>query len=137
MTTYNAMSVPGYLGFLNDIAALKRKHNNRISVDTSYMANPQALTIDILTEDYLPVIYAQMRYIQRLQEQGLFNDWESLKIVRLHDYFVSRLSNPKKDLDMFRRDFAVFVDEHDRRRGTNFLETFPSMKGFYQLCKTS
>jgi hypothetical protein len=40
-------------------------------------------------------------------------------------------------LDMFRRDFKVFVDEHDRRRGTNFLETFPKMKDFYTLCEKS
>jgi organic radical activating enzyme len=137
MSTYNAMSATSFMLFLKDIVALKRKHNNRVSIDTVYMANPQCLGIDILTNDFLRLIYTQMRYIQVLEQQKLFTDWESHKITRLHEYLVSRLENPKQDLAMFRRDFAVFVDEHDRRRGTNFLKTFPQMKEFYQLCKTS
>jgi organic radical activating enzyme len=137
MSTYNAMSATSFMLFLKDIVALKRKHNNRVSIDTVYMANPQCLGIDILTDDFLRLIHTQMRYIQVLEQQKLFTDWESHKITRLHEYFVSRLENPKQDLAMFRRDFAVFVDEHDRRRGTNFLKTFPQMKEFYQLCKTS
>ena len=35
-----------------------------------------------------------------------------------------------------RKDFAIFVDEHDRRRGTNFIKTFPEMEEFYRLCKS-
>jgi hypothetical protein len=27
------------------------------------------------------------------------------------------------------------VDEHDKRRGTNFLETFPELESFYNKCK--
>jgi hypothetical protein len=34
-----------------------------------------------------------------------------------------------------RKDFIAFVDEHDKRRGTNFLETFPEMKNFYSNVK--
>jgi hypothetical protein len=137
MSTYNAMSVVNFLPFLKDMVVLKRKYKQRLEIDTIYMANPQCMSIDILTEDYLPLIKTQMQYVQYLEKYGLFTDWESYKIVRVHDYFVSRLAKPKKDLAMFRRDFVVFVDEHDRRRGTNFLAAFPQMKEFYQLCKTS
>ena len=35
-----------------------------------------------------------------------------------------------------RRDFKIFVDEHDRRRGTNFLETFPELTEFYNHCSS-
>jgi hypothetical protein len=35
------------------------------------------------------------------------------------------------------KDFVTFVDEHDRRRGTNFVQTFPEMEDFYWECKTS
>jgi len=30
-----------------------------------------------------------------------------------------------------RSDFIIFVDEHDRRRGTNFLKTFPEIEQAY------
>ena len=34
-----------------------------------------------------------------------------------------------------REDFVKFVDEHDKRRGTNFLETFPELTNFYNKYK--
>ena len=34
-----------------------------------------------------------------------------------------------------RKDFIKFVDEHDKRRGTNFLKTFPEMEEFYYKIK--
>ena len=34
-----------------------------------------------------------------------------------------------------RKDFVLFIDEYDKRRGKNFLETFPEMEDFYDLCK--
>jgi hypothetical protein len=33
------------------------------------------------------------------------------------------------------RDFFIFFDEHDRRRGTNFVKTFPELEEFYNFCK--
>ena len=34
-----------------------------------------------------------------------------------------------------RADFYRFFSEHDRRRGTNFLTTFPEMSSFWQQCE--
>ena len=34
-----------------------------------------------------------------------------------------------------RKNFNKFVFEHDRRRGTNFLDTFPEMKDFLDAGK--
>ena len=35
------------------------------------------------------------------------------------------------DIDKHRKDFIKFVDEYDKRRNTNFTETFPQLKEFY------
>ena len=32
------------------------------------------------------------------------------------------------------RDFHIFFKEHDRRRGTNFVKTFPELEEFYNYC---
>ena len=40
-----------------------------------------------------------------------------------------------KWLMKMRRDFILFIDEFDKRRGKNFLETFPEMEDFYDSCK--
>ena len=34
-----------------------------------------------------------------------------------------------------RNNFVKFVDEHDKRRGTNFLKTFPELEEFYKKIK--
>jgi len=36
-----------------------------------------------------------------------------------------------------RKDFYIFVNEHDRRRGTSFLDTFPELENFYKVCGNS
>ena len=35
------------------------------------------------------------------------------------------------------KDFVAFVDEHDRRRGTNFAETFPEYMELYHFWKNN
>ena len=38
-------------------------------------------------------------------------------------------------LEKQRKDFILFINEYDKRRGKNFLETFPEMEDFYNSCK--
>ena len=41
----------------------------------------------------------------------------------------------KKLIHDARMDFYKFVREHDRRRSTDFLSTFPGFRKFYDECK--
>jgi hypothetical protein len=34
-----------------------------------------------------------------------------------------------------RIDFVKYFDEYDKRKGTNFLKTFPEYTEFYNMCK--
>jgi len=34
-----------------------------------------------------------------------------------------------------KKNFYAFFTEHDRRRGTSFLKTFPEMREFWEECK--
>ena len=34
-----------------------------------------------------------------------------------------------------RRNFYRMFSEHDKRRGTNFVETFPELEKFWFMCK--
>ena len=36
-----------------------------------------------------------------------------------------------------KRNFYAFFNEHDRRRRTNFLNTFPEMEEFWMECKNA
>ena len=55
------------------------------------------------------------------------------KMKRLYD-LVSSLEN-SATITSQQKDFVRFVDEHDIRRGTKFLETFPEMAEFYNNIK--
>ena len=44
-------------------------------------------------------------------------------------------ATPTEVLRVQRMDFVKYVDEYDRRKGTNFLKTFPEYKNFYNMCK--
>jgi hypothetical protein len=68
---------------------------------------------------------------------------DGTKIALYYNDRLKRIFNLVKDghnenehTDYNRKNFAIFVDEHDRRRGTNFLETFPELGDFYTMCKS-
>jgi hypothetical protein len=43
-------------------------------------------------------------------------------------------SRSPQDLNLRRADFYRFFSEHDRRRGTDFLKTFPEMRAWWDQC---
>ena len=57
---------------------------------------------------------------------------ETEKIKRIYDWAMSEDGN---NLQRERQNFKRFVDEHDRRRGTNFVETFPELEELYKNIK--
>lgn len=137
MVTYNAMSPVSYLSYLIDMSKLKEKFPGRIIVDTALLSNPKCMSIDILSEEFMIYIQQQVAYIKLMCAKGIYHEYELHQMKRVEEYFKSRLVSPLPNVDVLRRDFKVFVDEHDRRCETNFLETFPKMKDFYKLCNES
>jgi hypothetical protein len=147
MSTYNALSVTSYNKFLNDIAALNVKYGKltwyekilkfvlrkqfdkrMVVLDIPYLNNPPHQSVGILTENFLESINDQ---IATMYDLGFYNS-EIQKLERLLSVYQSKLDSNQINN---RKDFIVFVDEHDKRRGTNFLKTFPEMTEFYNLCK--
>jgi hypothetical protein len=97
--------------------------------------------VNILTEDFLNSINNQINYMNAKSRPILYpapgyhdREINSLEIVKV--ILQDQLSS-NKDMSQNRKDFAIFVDEHDRRRGTNFLEIFPEYEEFYKLAKGS
>ena len=57
-------------------------------------------------------------------------------------FISSRIQSKEIEIKMnynrektYMKDFALFFDEHDKRRNTNFLTTFPEMINLYTECK--
>ena len=58
-----------------------------------------------------------------------FTTIEINKMKRIYDWSKSNIDSDKLKLE--RNNLVKFVDEHDKRRGTNFLKTFPELADFY------
>ncbi len=136
MSTYNALSVTSYNRFLQDYLKLKQDYITQhrwVGIDIPYLRNPEWMTTGILTEDYLPIINSSLDYMRHHLDNG-YTEYEVSRLQRIQSLFESNIQTPMPNQDVWRKDFVIFVNEHDRRRGTNFLGTFPEMKPFYDMC---
>lgn len=149
MSTYNILSVTSYVKFLDDILEIKRKYGEPNSsatpmlLDIPYLRFPEHQTIFLADESMLPLIYDQVTHMYRNLEckswEGTANkgfyEHEADKLKRIYEMAQNSVQNKNQYVDVNRKDFIKFIDEHDKRRGTNFLETFPELTDFYNKCK--
>jgi len=147
MSTYNIMSVFSYHLFIRDILKIKREygdHNNEhapIILDVPYLRHPEHQSIFNMPKSMVPLIYDQVTILyQNLQNKDWyetsnkgFYQWEADKFRRVYELVMNQEDSPMVTRNQ--KDFITFVDEHDRRRGTNFLETFPEFKDIYNQWK--
>jgi organic radical activating enzyme len=148
MSTYNVLSIFSFDKMLKDLLDLKLEFGGAgkaipIILDTPYLRYPnhQAMFIaepewrDKYVKPQLDFIYNNLedRNVRGKENMGFFQ-WEGDKFKRLYD-IINEEHLDEETLRKNRSDFVIFVDEHDKRRGTNFLKTFPEMKQFYQDCK--
>lgn len=124
MVTYNIFSVTTFDMFLYDVVKLKQTawyKRNKVKVSIGYLRNPEQLSIWVLPETFSYYIRKQLEIMRNHN----FTKTEVNQLERL-------LPLLKQGNDELKQQFKEFVDEHDRRRGTNFLESIPSMRLFYE-----
>ena len=133
MSTYNALSITSYTEFLKDVLLLKLKCHNElrsIGIDIPYLDNPKWMSVRILPITYIPMLQAQVEFMRKNHCAGKgFQNHEIDKLERIQ-YLIKE--DPEQ---VWLKDFVLFFDEHDQRRGTNFLETFPELADLYNYCK--
>jgi len=145
MCTYNILSMLSFDRFLEDILAIKKEFGGYqrksipIILDTPYLSYPEHQAIKIAPPEWnAKYIGKQLQFIRDNLEDSTdlakanygFYSWEGDKFSRLQDVFVNEVLDEQR-ITTLRKDFIIFVDEHDRRRGTNFLESFPEMTDVY------
>ena len=142
MAAFNALSVFTYDELIDKVYQLKKKYHNDqrywkecLLLDTSYVRWPSFLSVKILEEEHKELIFesAKKAMYYGMKDTPMnthgFSDIQIQKIKRTYDYAKSKSIN--YDVEKHRSDFIKFVDEYDKRRGTNFIEAFPEMKDFY------
>jgi hypothetical protein len=134
MSTYNALSVTSYKEFLQDVLDMKLANHNKqrsINIDVPYLDNPKWMSVRILPQEYKQIILEQVQFMRDNHCNGKgFQFWEMDRLDR-----IQYLIPDERDLT-YLKDFWLFFNEHDRRRGTDFLATYPEFANFYNYCKS-
>jgi organic radical activating enzyme len=141
--TMNNLNILGLKELLRSILSLRKRHSQtyqRVWFDTPILRQPAWQSLQIL-----PVVY-----VKRLQDvvdwmrenletadkpfQG-FKDYEVQRMQRVLDWMKEGWRLQPEYVKLQRADFYRFFNEHDKRRQTNFLETFPEMREFWDECR--
>ena len=144
MCTFNILTVTNFQNLLEKILEWRVKYNGvdqnkwqRVRFDTPFLKEPLQYDMNLLPKDeFMPYMIQHLDFILvNLDDKNRskFNDLEYEKFLRVVKYMESAIYTPEK-LKEGKRDFFNWFTEYDRRRGTNFLETFPELEDFYFDC---
>jgi len=146
MITFNILAVSSFKSLLEKMLEWRKQYGwydhlkeHRIRFDTPYLKEPLQYDMNILPkEEFMPYMYEALEFIKQNVDNSAsdkFTDLEYEKFRRVVDYMETTHYSDDK-LKEGRTDFHRWFTEFDRRRGTNFLETFPEYKKFYLDCKS-
>jgi hypothetical protein len=143
MVTFHLNSFTNLKALLEYVNYLRETYNvgeNRIFLDTPYLLEPDHLTPFLAPESYLEYIDECLEYMRAnpMTEQGVgFSQTDINGLKRVYNWVKGRMkTEPEAEKNKNRAQFYIFAEEHDRRRGTNFVESFPEMADFYAECKS-
>ena len=139
----NNLSVLGLRQQLEIVLALRRYHSTtyqRVWFDTPILRQPAWQSLQILPPVYARRLQDVIDWMQANLEtpefpfQG-FKDYEVQRMQRVLDWMKEGWKLQPEYVKLQRADFYRFFNEHDKRRNTWFLNTFPEMKEFWNECK--
>ena len=141
--TMNNLSVSGLQKQLEWILDLRKQHSTtyqRVWFDTPVLRQPLWQSLQILPESYVSKLEQARDFMSANLETSdtRFHGFKDYEVQRL-DRDIAWMRNGQHmdpvQLSTARSDFYRFFSEHDRRRGTDFLATFPEMTSWWKECE--
>ena len=139
--------VPGSYGARREA---NPQHHVIAGIDIPYLRHPEYLDAQYCDADMVECyMIPTLDYMSSHAASSVWGDHqgfenyeiEKLKRIIVHRMYFNRKTrddqNSRYDIMENRAKFYDFVNNMDRRRGTDFLKTFPEMKDFYELCRES
>ena len=141
--TMNNLSVLGLQSQLEWILALRRQHSTtyqRVWFDTPLLRQPAWQSLQILPPTYVGILERVADWMELNLETPAdpFHGFKDYEVQRLRRDIAWMREGQNLDpayIKQQRADFYRFFNEHDRRRETDFLKTFPEMKEFWRECE--
>jgi len=145
MITFNILSVTSFKSLLEKILEWRRKYDwypntneHRVRFDTPYLKEPLQYDMNILPKaEFMPYMQDALNFMASNVNNSAsdkFTDLEYEKFRRVVSYMETTIYSDEK-IREGRADFYRWFTEYDRRRGTNFITTFPELENFYNSCR--
>ncbi len=142
MITFNILAVTNFRSLLEKFLEWRKLYKyqtaHKVRFDTPYLKEPLQYDMNILPkEEFMPYMQSNLEFIKNNIDDKDFEKFSSLeyeKFRRVVDYMQTTVYTDDK-LKEGRKDFYNWFTEYDRRRGTDFVSTFPEMADFYNRCK--
>lgn len=139
IVTFNTLSYTGWNEYIKNILELRKEYNTDrqlIWFDIPQLTDPEFLNPKLMPElvSELSKSIEFMKLNMETKETHFkgFKDFEVSKVQRLIDWIQSDTFY-NKDLAM--KNFYLYFKETDKRRNTNFLNTFPELEKFWRKCE--
>ena len=138
--TMNNLSVSSLQQLLEGILELRRKHSTtyqRVWFDTPVLRQPAWQSLQTLPESYAQRLESIRDWMSEhvTTEADPYNGFKDYEVARLDRDIAWMRSAQTQDHSTAKADFYRFFTEHDRRRGTDFLQTFPEMRAWWAECE--
>jgi organic radical activating enzyme len=152
MCTFNALSVPGFVHFLESVRELKiaykkTDYSTRVKLNISYLRHPEYMAANILPLDFIYYTEKSLDYMLKnafLKENTsignkgfqIFSEFELAQLRRILEW-LKKDSTDLEAIKELRKSFYLFFTEYDERKGTSLLDTFPELADFILTIQSS
>ena len=141
--TMNALNVTGFQDIINCINGLREiysKTYQRVWFDTPILRQPAWQSIQLLPESYTELLEFTWAFMCKHTEKPDrlfkgFKDYELQRLQRVIDWMREGSKLDPEYVKLQKANFYRFFNEHDHRRGTNFILAFPEMVEFWKECE--
>jgi organic radical activating enzyme len=140
MSNLNVIGLQSLLQWILSLRLLYSKTYQRVWFDTPILRQPNWQSLQILPPVYTKRLQDVVDWMRENLEtknkpfQG-FKDYEVQRLQRAVDWMKEGSKLNADYVKLQRADFFRFFNEHNKRRNTDFIETFPEMQEFWNECR--
>lgn len=156
INTYNALSVPGTLGYMQYILELRQRYsreaqgirripihdpynthpdyevhpNQRIWFDVPLLRSPAWQSIQLLGPEHERYLEEAIAFMRANPEQGNFVGFYDFEIDKMERNLAIMRENryTGADRDLHRANFVRYFRQYDQRKGSSLQQTFPELQ---------
>jgi hypothetical protein len=136
----NNLTVTGLQPLLEWILNLRKSYSStyqRVWFDTPVLREPAWQSLQILPESYAQQLERSRDYMlaNMVTDANPLHGFKDYEVQRLERDIAWMREGQARDNLVAKADFYRFFNEHDRRRGTDFLTAFPEMQSWWAECE--